>query len=120
MSIMYEAIKDFNKQFSYEPEIMNENALIKEKSFVIVGMGGSAQAPKILKTWKPSLDMIIHSDYGLPELSTEEFKNKLIILSSYSGNTEEVIEAFKEARDKNLNMAVISVGGGIIVFGERK
>ena len=41
-------------------------------------------------------------------------KNKLIILSSYSGNTEEVIDAFGEARKKELEIAVISIGGKLL------
>jgi glucose/mannose-6-phosphate isomerase len=43
-----------------------------------------------------------------------EFKNKLIILSSYSGNTEESIDAFKKAKEQSLDMAVISTGGELL------
>jgi glucose/mannose-6-phosphate isomerase len=111
---MYEAIKNFEKQFLYEPEIENKEVLTKKSSFVVVGMGGSALAPKLLKTWDSGLDIVVCSDYGLPKISREELKNKLIILSSYSGNTEEVIEAFKEAKAQNLNMAVISTGGTLL------
>ena len=108
---MYESIKNFNKQFLYEPEIKNPENFVKKTSFIVVGMGGSAIAPLLLKTYKPSLDILIRRDYGLPEISTEELKNKTIILSSYSGGTEETISAFNEAKDKNLNMIVISAGG---------
>lgn len=111
---MYEAIKNFERQFLYEPEIKNQEILAKKTSFVVVGMGGSALAPKLLKTWKPSLDIIVHSDYGLPELPKEELKNTLIILSSYSGNTEEVIDAFRKAKKQNLNMAIIATGGELL------
>jgi glucose/mannose-6-phosphate isomerase len=111
---MYEAIKNFNKQFLYEPEIKNKENLAKKSSFVVVGMGGSAHAADLLKTWKPELDIIVRRDYGLPKLSIEEFRNKLVILSSYSGNTEEVIDAFKKAKEKKLNMAVISTGGKLL------
>jgi glucose/mannose-6-phosphate isomerase len=111
---MYEAIKNFNKQFLFEPEIKNQGALIKKSSFAVVGMGGSALAAKLLKTWKIELDIAIRCDYGLPELPMEELKNKLIILSSYSGQTEEVIDAFKEGKNKNLNMAVIATGGKLL------
>ncbi|MCX6751276.1 MAG: hypothetical protein NT161_00710 [Candidatus Nomurabacteria bacterium] len=110
---MYEAIKNFNKQFLYEPEIKNQKKLVKTSSFIVVGMGGSALAPLLLKTWKPELDITIHRDYGLPE-TAEKLKNKLIILSSYSGNTEEVIDAFEQAKENNLDMAVISVGGELL------
>ena len=110
---MYESIKNFNNQFLYEPEIKNRENLAKKSSFVVIGMGGSALAPLLLKTWKLKIDIIIHRDYGLPEF-LEEFKDKLIILSSYSGNTEEVIDAFKKAKEENLNMAVISTGGKLL------
>ncbi len=43
-----------------------------------------------------------------------ELKNKLVVLSSYSGNTEEVIDAFKKGKDLNLSMAVIAVGGELL------
>ncbi len=111
---MYEAIKNFEKQFLYKPEIENKEVLARKSSFIVVGMGGSALAPKLLKTWKPSLDILVHSDYGLPEFSKEELKNKLIILSSYSGNTEEPIDIFKKAKKQNLNIAVISTGGELL------
>jgi glucose/mannose-6-phosphate isomerase len=113
---MYEAIKNFNQQFSYEPEIVNEENLVLKSSFVVVGMGGSALAAKLLKTWKPELDILIHSDYGLSEFGGGELKDKLIILSSYSGNTEEVVEAFKEAKNKNQAMAVIATGGELLAL----
>ena len=111
---MYEAIKNFNQQFLYEPEIINLENFSGKRSFIVVGMGGSALAAKLLKTWKIDLDITIHTDYGLPEFPIEELKNKLIILSSYSGNTEEVIDAFQKARDKNLAMAVIATGGKLL------
>lgn len=108
---MYEAIKNFSKQFLFKPEIQNKEKLSKKSSFVALGMGGSALAPLLLKTWKPELDILIHRDYGLPET---ELANKLIVLSSYSGNTEEVIDAFQKAKEKNLSMAVISTGGKLL------
>jgi len=111
---MYEAIKNFNKQFLYEPKIENGEILKEKSSFIVVGMGGSALAAKLLKTWKPGLDMIIRTDYGLPDLPLKELKNKLIILSSYSGNTEEVIDAFQKAKENNLNIAVIATGGKLL------
>ena len=116
---MYKAIKNFNQQFLFEPKIINEENFIQKSSFVVVGMGGSALAALLLKTWKPKLNITIRRDYGLPEFYPEELKNKLIILSSYSGNTEEVIDAFKEAQNKNLAMAVISIGGKLLELAKK-
>lgn len=116
---MYESIKNFNKQFSYEPEIENQKNLIKKSSFIVVGMGGSALAPELLKTWKPELDITICKDYEIPKISQERLKNKLIIFSSYSGNTEEVIDAFLRAKEKKLGMAVISTGGELLSLAKK-
>lgn len=111
---MHESIKNFNNQLSYQPEIINQDNLERKNSFIVVGMGGSALAPLLLQTCKPSLDIKIHRDYGLPEFPIEKLKDKLIILSSYSGNTEEVIDAFEKAFEKKLSIAIITVGGKLL------
>ncbi|HAS80758.1 MAG: Bifunctional phosphoglucose/phosphomannose isomerase [Candidatus Nomurabacteria bacterium GW2011_GWE1_32_28] len=111
---MYESIKNFNKQFLYEPETINEENLFKKSNFIVVGMGGSALAPLLLKKYKPEISIMIHNNYGLPQISKKELENSLIILSSYSGNTEEVLDAFQKAKENNLSMAVISVGGKLL------
>lgn len=111
---MYESIKNFNKQFLYEPKIKNIKNLDKKSEFIVIGMGGSALAPLLLKTWKPDLDILIHRDYDLPHISEEKLKNKTIILSSYSGNTEEVLDAFIKAKEKKLNTIVVTVGGKLL------
>ena len=46
-------------------------------------------------------------------------KERLIILSSYSGNTEETIDAFNAAKAKKLSMAVISVHGKLISLADK-
>lgn len=112
--IMPNSIKDFPEQFSYNPTIENRNALKKYEKFVVVGMGGSHLAADVLKCVHPKLDCIIHSDYGFPELSPREYKERLIILSSYSGNTEEVIDAFETAQKTNYACAVIASGGELL------
>lgn len=108
--MMYEAIKNFNKQFEYEPVIENEAKLVKKNKFIVAGMGGSHLAAGLLKIWKPDIDLTVNRDYGLPTVSSDS----LVILSSYSGNTEEVIDAFERGIKSNLKVAVISTGGKLI------
>ena len=98
---MKEAIKNFNQQFEYEPEIENARQSRHFNKFIVVGMGGSRLAADLLKVWNPYLDVVIHKDYGLPALSDQDLKERFVILSSYSGNTEEVIDAFNKAIEKN-------------------
>lgn len=116
---MYDAIKNFNKQFEFEPKIKNEKYLKKFKKFVVIGMGGSHLAADLLKSYDPYLDLIVYSDYGLPAIPDNALKKRLIILSSYSGNTEEVIDAFHEAVKKKFSMVAVSVGGKLIKLAKK-
>lgn len=114
-------IKNYARQFEYEPMVENVGKLGKKKftKFVVVGMGGSHLAPDILKAWHPEADIIIRSDYGLPPLREKDLRERLIILSSYSGNTEEVIDAFQTARAKHLATAVIAARGKLVSFAQK-
>ena len=111
---MRDAIQNFHKQFEYEPKVENAEKLKIYKRFIIVGMGGSHLAGDILLTQNPGLDVVVHRNYGLPEMGDEDLKKSLIIASSYSGNTEEVISAFEEALARGLDIMVITVGGKLI------
>ncbi|MDP1743319.1 MAG: SIS domain-containing protein [Candidatus Amesbacteria bacterium] len=75
---------------------------------IVVGMGGSHLAADLLKLLKPELDITVYRDYGLPKSKP----NELIVLSSYSGNTEEVLDAYDKA--SGLNRAVITIGGKLL------
>src|SRR3990167_10927776 len=111
---IHESIKNFSKQLEYQPEIINVDKLGKFERFIFVGMGGSALAPDLLRVSNPELDILIHRDYGLPDLPDKVLQNSLIILNSYSGNTEEVLSAFKLALSKNLPMVAVSIGGKLL------
>lgn len=115
--MMEEAIKNFPKQFAYEPVIENGALPSNFRKFTVVAMGGSALAAEILKAGRPEIDLLIHKDYGLPLINGRELVNRLIILISYSGNTEEVISAFHEALNKKM-LVVIAAGGKLIELAE--
>lgn len=106
-----EAVKNFPRQFAYKPHIENRAAFKKRKKFIVAGMGGSHLAADLLKTWKPELNLVIHKDYGLPAMSDAALKTHTVILSSYSGNTEEVRDALERAREKQMSMICVSAGG---------
>jgi glucose/mannose-6-phosphate isomerase len=111
---MEEAIKQFNTQFAYEPEIENVSGLKRTGKFIVCGMGGSHLAADLLKVYDPYIDLLIHRDYGLPRVPEYFLEGSLLILSSYSGNTEEVIDAFHKGLERNLNLAALSTGGQLI------
>jgi glucose/mannose-6-phosphate isomerase len=115
---MEDTIKNFAKQFSYQPEIINKEKLAVHDKFILVGMGGSHLPAGLLKTFDPQLDLYIHRDYGLPKLPEYFLKESLVILSSYSGNTEEVLEAGAQALKENLAIAVMTSGGALLKFAQ--
>jgi glucose/mannose-6-phosphate isomerase len=112
--MMSGAIENFPHQFDYDPVIQQEKKFLRLKKFIIIGMGGSHLAADILSTWNPSLPLIIHQDYGLPFLSLDELRAYTIILSSYSGNTEEVLSVHKEVCEKKLPSIAVTTGGALL------
>lgn len=116
---MEDAIRDFAKQFAYEPVIEHADALEGKPRFLVVGMGGSHLGGDMLLRLKPELPLRVHMDYGLPTLPPGELEESLVICSSYSGNTEEVLEAYEAAKKQGLALAVIAVGGKLIEWAKR-
>src|SRR3989344_3275414 len=107
-------IKRFAEQFAYEPEIKNEDKLVKKDKIIIAGMGGSRLVGDILRMWKPDKEVIVHPDYTLPAISNERLKDSLVIANSYSGNTEETVDAALKAIGLGLSLAVVATGGKLI------
>ena len=80
-------------------------------NIVICGMGGSNIGFHMIRQAlgdRINVPIIIHSDYKLPRFVG---KKSLIILSSYSGNTEEILSCAREVVSKKLNGYIITRGG---------
>jgi glucose/mannose-6-phosphate isomerase len=88
------------------------------KNIVFAGMGGSALAGSIAMSW-PSFNVPFEvvRDYHLPNYVSDE---TLVIVSSYSGNTEETLSAFKEAKTKNAYIVVITSGGKLAEMAQQE
>lgn len=85
---------------------------------VFSGMGGSALAALIGQVW-PSLKVpfIVSRNYDIPAFVDE---HTLFIASSYSGNTEETLEAFNNALNTRATVVVIAGGGKLLEEGRAK
>ncbi|MBT4516534.1 MAG: hypothetical protein HOC78_01420 [Candidatus Komeilibacteria bacterium] len=116
---MKQVFIEFQKQFEYNPIIENKKKYKSAKKFIVLGMGGSAQAQGIINSVVPALNIHTHKDYGLPVMSDKKLKEYLIIANSYSGNTEEVLDGLKIAYKKKLNIIVIATGGKLIKFAKK-
>lgn len=76
---------------------------------VYAGMGGSALAALLVQSWPTMrVPFEVVRDYNLPAYIGVK---TLVIISSYSGNTEETISALYEAESKGAQIAVIAGGG---------
>lgn len=99
-------------QLTMDLTITNPQASTKDvTSVVFVGMGGSALAAEFVKTWldRPIAHPVeIVKTYSLPAYADE---NTLVIYSSCSGNTEEVLEALTEGKKRGVRCAIIAGGG---------
>jgi len=82
------------------------------KKVVITGMGGSAIAGDILKSYlqDSKIPIIVNRAYELPK---DADKDTVVIVSSYSGNTEETISCYKDALRKFCKIVSVTSGGKI-------
>ena len=113
-----EDIRNFNKQFSWEPTPQGPTLCVDNfDKVVVLGMGGSHLGADLLNSYDPKLSLMVHSDYGLPERLD---LGDLVIASSYSGNTEEVIDGLNFALEKGFRTAVIASGGKLLEMAKEK
>lgn len=110
---MRDAILGFAKQFAFEPEII-QGPVAFHRKIVVAGMGGSHLAADILANLAPERGIRVWSDYGLPYVKRFSLPTTLLVASSYSGNTEETIDAYETAGVQGMPRAVIAVGGTLI------
>jgi glucose/mannose-6-phosphate isomerase len=111
-----ETLKRFREQFEWHPVVENPQKLGAYGSYIVAGMGGSHLGAWLIQKFDPHLELKIHRDYGLPALSDAQIRGSLFIASSYSGTTEETLDAASSAYDKRMHLAAISLGGPLIEF----
>ncbi|MGB1041369.1 MAG: bifunctional phosphoglucose/phosphomannose isomerase [Flavobacteriales bacterium] len=114
---MIQFISKFTTQLQEAYEIGSNSDLKttnkKITSVIICGLGGSGIGGKIVSQIAEqyaNVPFVTHNTYSLPNFVDE---NTLVIISSYSGNTEETVSAFKEALKRNSEIACVTSGGEI-------
>lgn len=90
------------------------------KRVLVCGMGGSALGGRVVHFFaedhaKASID--VSTNYDLPAYADNE---TLVIVSSYSGNTEETVSCLNQAVEKSLPVFVISAGGKLAEIAAEK
>ncbi len=90
----------------------------KYNSVLLTGLGGSAIAGDILQNFlynELQLPFVINRSYSLPIFVNND---SLVIVSSYSGNTEETISVLSQAISRGCKIVCIGSGGKIKQIAE--
>ncbi len=114
---MLSRIKDLPKQVRDAWTIASKATIAPAysdvRNIVVAGMGGSAIGGDLaaaLLADELKVPMSVHRDYGLPAYVG---RDTLVIVSSYSGNTEETLSSFEEARKRGAKVLALTTGGKI-------
>ncbi len=87
-------------------------------SIVFCGMGASIYGALVIKALEGAqfaYPTEIVTDYHLPSYVGED---TLVVLTSYSGSTEEVLSCAKEAKEMGAKMVVLTKGGKLATFAK--
>jgi len=91
----------------------------KPENIIIAGMGGSGIGGDLLKDWaknKLTIPIEVNRDYHLPAYANEK---TLVLIISYSGDTEESLSAFLEGLKRQCMVYCISSGGTLLKYAEK-
>jgi len=118
MSIIthHSSLNEFTSQITYVLGAYKNHGLKANQfsNIVMAGLGGSGIGAQIAKAWffdKLPIPVETVSDYNLPAFANEK---TLVILNSYSGNTEETLTVFNEAKDKGCHIICMASGGKLM------
>ena len=91
----------------------------KPDNIIVAGMGGSGIGGDLLKDWarnKLDVPIEVNRDYQLPAYAG---KRTLVLITSYSGDTEECLRAFLDALKRKCMVYGVSSGGALLENAER-
>jgi glucose/mannose-6-phosphate isomerase len=91
----------------------------KPVNIVVAGLGGSAIGGDLLKDWaknKLRIPIEVSREYHLPAYAG---KKTLVLICSYSGDTEETLSSFLDALKRGCMIYCISSGGALIKYAQK-
>jgi glucose/mannose-6-phosphate isomerase len=119
---MKELVRDFPKQLREAKDIAAKSVLEADNgitSVLITGLGGSGIGGTILAELiggSCPVPIIVNKDYFLPAFVSEK---TLVIVSSYSGNTEETLSAMEQALSRKAAIVCITSGGKVMELAKQ-
>jgi glucose/mannose-6-phosphate isomerase len=121
---MKKLVANFPTQL-HEALIIGQNYRFQteQKAFANVtlsGLGGSGIGGSIVQNFvgdQMRVPFIVNKDYSLPAFVG---KDSLVIISSYSGNTEETLEAMQQAIKAKATVVCVTSGGKVSELSKKK
>jgi len=109
------------KHYREAAEIADQIKVIypKPDNIIVAGMGGSAIGGDLLKDWaknKLTVPIEVNREYHLPAYVG---KKTLVLITSYSGDTEEALSAFLDALKRKCMVYCVSSGGALLKYAEK-
>lgn len=120
---MKNLVERFPEQLSEALNIAKASKISAPKEIhnvLITGLGGSGIGGTIvaeLANKQSRVPVMVSKDYFIPAFVNE---NTLVIVSSYSGNTEETISAMQLAMDKKAQVVSVTSGGKVRELAEKE
>lgn len=108
------------KQLTYTDFDTSQLRIEQIDNVVLAGMGGSALAGLVCRNWwddQLPVPFTITRGYRVPAFVG---KHTLVIISSYSGNTEETASALRDAADKGAHIVCVASGGELERVAEQE
>jgi len=122
-SNMLDLLLDFPMQCKAAVDIAEKSKIMFEKrdfkNIVFAGLGGSAIGADLVRSYlyfDCKLPIQVFREYDLPAFVDD---STLVFLASYSGNTEETLSSYKQAKEKGATLIVISSDGKLKEYAER-
>lgn len=120
---MHSLIEDFGKQLHTAVEIAKNTKVVVARPIqqvLISGLGGSGIGGNIaaeMAMLETTVPIQVSKSYFIPGYVNE---STLVIISSYSGNTEETLNALQLAHEKKAQIICVTSGGKIADFAKEK
>ncbi|TSC95462.1 MAG: glucose/mannose-6-phosphate isomerase [Parcubacteria group bacterium Athens1014_10] len=107
--------KEYQKAWQESEKIKLPKDYQNFQQIIVCGMGASAIGGDLAKNFS-KMPIFVNRDYILPKFAN---KKSLIVLISYSGNTEETLNCLEEAK-KNKNKVFIITSNGNLLKNAQK
>ncbi|MBK7818835.1 MAG: bifunctional phosphoglucose/phosphomannose isomerase [Sphingobacteriaceae bacterium] len=115
-------VESFTEQLKAAKNIASKAVISKSGSIqniIVTGLGGSGIGGTILNELvndSCSVPIMINKDYFLPAFANA---NTLLIVSSYSGNTEETVQVMNEAISRKVQIVCVTSGGKVLELAKQ-